>query len=178
MEVGDKLRIQTSPPPPIVDGTRKQTNAQMLDDLLSTLSAEYGDGTEGEQEQEEEQEPAQDQEEQQPLFVPLANTVSALTRHGKVVISGALAKLAGPSDLSRVHWKARFFVLTQDRRLFLFRADPTPAATPPVTFLPVVHARGFYNTLLRLWILVVGGRGVNSARVAVDREWALACTDA
>ncbi|KAJ3105362.1 hypothetical protein HK100_003905, partial [Physocladia obscura] len=74
MELGDKLRIQTSPPPSIAGDTRKQTNTQMLDDLLSTLSAEYGDGTEGEQEQEQEQEPAQDQEEQQPLFVPLANT--------------------------------------------------------------------------------------------------------
>ncbi|KAJ3071930.1 hypothetical protein HDU98_004604 [Podochytrium sp. JEL0797] len=106
----------------------------------------------------------------QPLFVPTDNTLHFLESSGRLLHCGSLLKLSDSA------WKPRFFALTNDRRLFLFRENPRPS-TKPVTFLPVEKHAAFFNELLGVWVLTVEGSGVNAEGMLVNRTWTLSCAD-
>ncbi|KAJ3330256.1 hypothetical protein HDU76_006080 [Blyttiomyces sp. JEL0837] len=91
---------------------------------------------------------------------------------------GYLGKLAtSKSNPNNTQWKKRYFVLTDDGRLFLFPTnDP---AELPQTFLPLTHVscRRDDSGTGGGWIIDVRGEGANPDGTIVERQWALLCND-
>ncbi|KAI9351242.1 hypothetical protein BDR26DRAFT_890916 [Obelidium mucronatum] len=149
---------------------RKNSNAHRLDTLLASMRAEF--------ERDDFSPPVSPAPQSQPesadsfiapLFVGAESTLAHLAAGGGLAHAGPLLKLSGSGA-----WRPRFFALTVDARLFLFRAGAR-ASTAPVTFLPLAAAGGFFNALLNAWVLTVAGAGRDSSGAVVRREWTLSC---
>ncbi|KAJ3208525.1 hypothetical protein HDU82_002326 [Entophlyctis luteolus] len=104
-------------------------------------------------------------------------------------ISGFLDKLNPASTFAAPIYKRRFFVLTPDANLYLFKTNTNPTAIP-ITFLPVTKCEGFFDARENAWCLQVhgsgiviteGGSGGDSASMTttttVQRSWCLKFAD-
>ncbi|ORY33187.1 hypothetical protein BCR33DRAFT_723195 [Rhizoclosmatium globosum] len=100
----------------------------------------------------------------------LALTLNSLMASNSTM-SGFLYKLNSHSDAQE--WKMRFFVLTMDANLYLFKGNSNPIAQP-VTFLPIdactphreVSANGTQQ-----WIMKASGDGLTPEGDIVTRTW-------
>ncbi|KAI8621430.1 hypothetical protein BC830DRAFT_1094465 [Chytriomyces sp. MP71] len=106
-------------------------------------------------------------------------TLSALQKSGPP-LAGVLSKLSGGSEDGAAHaaWKARYFVLMRDARLYLFgTASPSPMKLP-TTYLPLTACSGFFHESYNAWILKADGFGVGPDGEIKSRSWTLLCPNA
>ncbi|KAI8617989.1 hypothetical protein BC830DRAFT_1111016 [Chytriomyces sp. MP71] len=91
------------------------------------------------------------------------------------VMSDHLFKRNGHMDSDI--WKLRFFVLADDARLYLFKNNVNPAATP-LTFLPISTCSGSFDVDSDAYCLHLTGDGLSEDfSTIVKRTWILRCRD-
>ncbi|KAI8829708.1 hypothetical protein BJ741DRAFT_622154 [Chytriomyces cf. hyalinus JEL632] len=90
-------------------------------------------------------------------------------REKSPIMYGPLLKLNSTSDQS---WKNRFFLLSRDAKLFLFKPNPTLESLP-ITYIPVERYTAMSNPVYKSWIVHVEGSGVTVEGVVQKRVWTL-----
>ncbi|TPX76731.1 hypothetical protein CcCBS67573_g01998 [Chytriomyces confervae] len=95
-------------------------------------------------------------------------------REKSPIMYGPLLKLNSTSDQS---WKNRFFLLSRDAKLFLFKPNPTLESLP-ITYIPVERYTAMSNPLYKSWIVHVEGSGVTVEGVVQKRVWTLKASSA
>ncbi|KAJ3222293.1 hypothetical protein HDU81_010001 [Chytriomyces hyalinus] len=137
------------------------STAKVLDNLMSCITTEFE------------------------LFHPPPRTTSDMTttrswltsmhdslgemREKSPIMYGPLLKLNSTSDQS---WKNRFFLLSRDGKLFLFKPNPTLESLP-ITYIPVERYTAMSNPVYKSWIVHVEGSGVTVEGVVQKRVWTL-----
>ncbi|KAJ3246279.1 hypothetical protein HDU77_009016 [Chytriomyces hyalinus] len=90
-------------------------------------------------------------------------------RRKNPLMYGPLLKLNSTSDQS---WKSRFFLLTRDGKMFLFKPNPS-LETLPITYIPVERYTAMTNPVYKTWVLHVEGSGVTMEGFIQKRTWTL-----
>ncbi|KAJ3139714.1 hypothetical protein HK100_011331 [Physocladia obscura] len=107
----------------------------------------------------------------------------AVLQRALPLMSGSLLKLntsataitsTTTTSLSSEAWNTRFFVLTRDGKLFIFKRNPNPSSLP-LTYLPV---SGYSAANVSTdFILNVAGDGITPDGVVTKRTWTLKTSD-
>ncbi|KAJ3246283.1 hypothetical protein HDU77_009020 [Chytriomyces hyalinus] len=84
-------------------------------------------------------------------------------------------RLISTSTTNTVTFTERFFLLTEDATLFLFKS--AEALCRPTSQLPLTACGGLYDKQLECWVLQVAGTGYSAEGIPVERHWTLKCED-
>ncbi|KAJ3408835.1 hypothetical protein CcCBS67573_g01398 [Chytriomyces confervae] len=84
-------------------------------------------------------------------------------------------RLVSTSTTNTVTFTERFFLLTEDATLFLFKS--AEALCRPTSQLPLTACGGLYDKQLESWVLQVAGTGYSAEGIPVERHWTLKCED-
>ncbi|KAJ3228050.1 hypothetical protein HDU81_006359 [Chytriomyces hyalinus] len=91
--------------------------------------------------------------------------------------SGYLSKLAASPDSDGTRWKHRFFVLSEDLRLYIFKSGNN-TTSHPISYLPISDCTGFFSSEEGTWLLKIHGDGLSADGTnVVKRTWTLRCND-
>ncbi|KAJ3071933.1 hypothetical protein HDU98_004607 [Podochytrium sp. JEL0797] len=96
-------------------------------------------------------------------------------------MSGFLHKRKSSPQSSRAShqpWIQRYFVLTADANLFLYKSD-TPSTLMATTHLPISSCSSYFSPISKMWILQVCGKGMSRdvPDTIVNRIWILSHAD-
>ncbi|KAJ3343070.1 hypothetical protein HDU83_005832 [Entophlyctis luteolus] len=97
----------------------------------------------------------------------------------QATLSAFLFKLASNHEKppAAQDWKLRFFVLSRDSNLHLFKSNAAPFSLP-ITYLPLTGCSPVtYDASEMAWVMDVFGNGMNEFGVVVRRHWTLKFPD-
>ncbi|ORY33184.1 hypothetical protein BCR33DRAFT_723192 [Rhizoclosmatium globosum] len=146
----------------------KSKSSAMIEELLASLELDLDTAS---------AQPSLDSISYKPFAATLDDTLETLQKMHPAM-AGTLLKL-NASDSSPHQgqtWKARFFLLTRDAKLFLFKSAPQPKATA-VTYLPISSFTSMSNPLYNSFILQLAGDGIGADGMVTKRTWVLKAHD-